>query len=149
MGESILVKLREGHQTIKDLLNQTEKAAEVGQKKELYLQVKDEMISHMDSEEKTIYRHLIEDVGNEESEEVAHDAEDEHEEIRNLCEKLDNTHIESKEWELTFHRLKKHFLDHIQKEESALFAEAREDFSKEELMDFGEEYENAKGQSHP
>jgi iron-sulfur cluster repair protein YtfE (RIC family) len=149
MGESILVKLREGHQTIKDLINQTEKATDVVQKKELYLQVKDEMISHMDGEEKTIYRHLIEDVGNEESEEVAHDAEDEHEEMRNLCEKLDNIHIESKDWESTFHRLKKHFLDHIQKEESALFAEAREDFSKEELMDFGEEYENAKGQGHP
>ena len=149
MGESILVKLREEHQTIRDLLQKTEKAVDVAQKKELYLQAQDEIISHMDSEEKTIYRHLIEDVGNEESEEVAHDAEDEHEEIRNLFEKLDNTHIETKDWDTAFHQLKKQFLDHIQNEENALFAEAREDFSKEELMDFGEEYENAKGESHP
>lgn len=33
MGESILVKLREGHQTIRDLLLKAEKATDVAQKK--------------------------------------------------------------------------------------------------------------------
>ncbi len=149
MGESILMKLEEGHRVIKDLMNLIKNEHDLVHKKELYLQMREELLAHMDGEEKTIYRHLIEDVGNQESEEVAHDAEDEHEEMRHLCDKLDATRIEDENWESTFKALRHQFLKHQESEESALFTEAKEDFSREELSEFGEEFEEAKLQSHP
>ena len=147
MSETILSKLLEDHQNIKDLMNKVMSMKDVVQRKDLYLQFKNDLLPHMEGEEKTLYTHLIEDVGGEEAEEVAHDAESEHEEMKNLLERLDNLGVENDLWEATFRDLRDHFLDHVAREESSLFDEAKEDFSKEELMDFGEEFEEAKLQS--
>jgi hypothetical protein len=147
MSESILNKLLDEHQSIKEKIVKIMKTQNVEQKKDLFLGMKEEIILHMDGEEKSIYHHLIEDVGDEEAEEIAHDAENEHEAMRNLMDKLDNIGIESDEWDATFRDLRDHFLDHIAKEETSLFDEAKEDFSQEELIEFGNEYEEAKLQS--
>lgn len=144
MSESILNTLREEHRQVDHLMSQIETCTDVVRKKELYLQMKEELIPHMEGEEQTIYAHLIEDVHDEEAEEVAQHAEDEHYQVKKLLSKLDNIGIESDEWDSTFRVLKDSVRKHVEEEESALFAEAKEDFSKEELMEFGDEFEEAK-----
>lgn len=149
MSDSILNTLREEHRHVDEVMNQIEGATDVVRKKELYLQMKEELILHMEGEEKTIYAHLIEDVHDEEAEEVAQHAEDEHHQVKKLLSKLDNIGIESDEWDSTFRQLKDSIRKHVEEEESALFAEAKEDFSKEELVEFGDEFEEAKQHVQP
>lgn len=149
MSESILNTLREEHRQVEKLLSQIETSPDVVAKKELYLQLKDVLIPHMEGEEQTIYAHLIDDVHDEEAEEVAMHAEEEHSEVKDLLSKLDNIGIENNEWNTTFQLLKKNILKHVEEEEGALFAEAKEDFSKEELMEFGDEFEDAKQHIQP
>lgn len=149
MSESILKKLREEHQHVDELMNHIENSKDVVQKKELYLLMKEELILHMEGEEQTLYAHLIEDVHDEEAEEVALHAEDEHLRVKTLLSKLDNIGIESDEWDSTFRELCLAVREHVEEEESALFAEAKEDFSKSELMEFGDEFEEAKQHVRP
>ncbi len=69
--------------------------------------------------------------------------------MKSLLGKLDNIGIESDEWDSTFRALKEAVQKHVEEEESALFAEAKEDFSKEELMEFGDEFAEAKQHVQP
>lgn len=144
MSESILNTLRAEHRHSEEVMLQIERTKDVVHKKELYLQLKEELLSHMEGEERTLYAHLIDDVHDEEAEEVALQAEDEHQEARDLMTKLDNMGIETLGWETTFKELKECILQHVEEEESALFAEAKEDFSREELLEFGDEFLEAK-----
>ena len=144
MSESILNTLREEHRHTEEIMVQIENAKDIVHKKELYLLLKEELIPHMEAEELTIYAHLIEDVHDEEAEEVALHAEDEHQEMKGLLGKLDSIGIESDEWDATFRRLQQCVRQHVEEEESDLFAEAKEDFSKEELMEFGDEFAEVK-----
>ena len=146
MSESILNTLREEHRQTEELMVQIEQSKDVVLKKELYLKLKEDLIRHMGGEERTIYAHLIEDVHDEEAEEVALHAEDEHQEVKDLFGKLDNIGIESDEWDSTFRQLQQCVRKHVEEEESDLFAEAKEDFTKEELIEFGDEFLEAKQQ---
>ena len=149
MSESILTTLREEHRQVARTMDQIKTCKDIVLKKELYLQLKDELIPHMEGEERTIYAHLIEDVQDEEAEEVAQLAETEHQEVKNLLSDLDGMSIESEKWDCTFKTLTECIAKHVEKEESALFAEAKEDCSKEELIEFGDEFIEAKQHISP
>lgn len=136
MGQSILSRLHQDHLLIKRLLEKLTKANDEVEKKETYLQLKEELLSHMEGEEKTIYSHLIEDVGDEDAEKVGHDAEYEHDIIRALFEKLDNVPIVEQRWRTSLINLQEQILKHLVSEEQNLFKEALKDFSLEELTDY-------------
>lgn len=144
MSESILKTLKEEHERLERFLKQIEKAQDVVQKKEFYLQMKELLILHLEAEEKTIYAHLIEDIQDEDAEELALNSVEVHQRIKDILLKIDNIGIESDEWDATFRRLQTALIDHIKEEEEELFTEAKEDFSKQELVDFGDEFEDAK-----
>ena len=144
MSESILITLRQEHRQAAATIEQIQLCKDVVRKKELYLQLRDQLIPHMEGEERTIYAHLMEDVHDEEAEEVAQLAESDHQEIKDLFSKLDNMGIENEKWDSTFKSLKERVSKHVEEEESALFAEAKADFSKEELIELGDEFEEAK-----
>lgn len=147
MSESILTILRQEHRKAGLMMDQIDSCRDLARKKELYLQLKEDLFLHMEGEEKTIYGHLKDDVGDEEAEDLAIHASEGHQEVKELFASLDNTGIESDEWDSTFRRLKEAFLQHVEEEESELFTEAKEDFSREELQDFADEFEDAKHHS--
>jgi iron-sulfur cluster repair protein YtfE (RIC family) len=149
MSESILNTLREEHRQSEHLMELIERCEDVAQKKELYLQLKSELILHMKGEEQTLYVHLMDDVGDKEAGKLAQQADAEHQEVKDLLSRLDNTGIESPEWKMLFQLLKDNFHKHVEEEENALFSEAKEDFSKEELEDFGDEFKEAKSHIDP
>lgn len=144
MSESILKTLKEEHERLERYIQQIEKTQDVVRKKELYLQMKELLILHLEGEEKTIYAHLIDDVQDEDAEELALNSVEVHQRIKDILLKIDNIGIESDEWDSTFRRLNTVLIDHIREEEEALFTEAKEDFSKQELLELGDEFEDAK-----
>lgn len=140
MNDTILKLLREEHRVIENLFHQIETSREISQKKEFYLVLRETLTLHMVGEEKTLYTHLAQDINEEEAEELAKKAVDDHQEIKNLFIKMDSTWIENPIWETTFQKLKSCFIKHINDEEAVLFKVAKEDFSKEELSEFADEF---------
>jgi len=149
MSESILKTLRDEHRRAEGMIIQIENSKDIVQKKELYLQLRDELIPHMEGEERSIYSHLINDIHDEEAEEVAELAKQDHQKMKELLGRLDNILIESDEWDSTFRQLCQKFRKHVKDEESALFAEAKQDFTKDELVELGDEFNEIKQQITP
>jgi len=144
MSESILNNLRDDHRNISMLIEQIQVERDVAQKKDLYLQFKTACLLHMEAEELTIYNHLIEDVYEDEAEETAQHCTQDHFQIKQIITYLDNLSIENPEWDMTFQSLKEKIETHIEEEETTLFEEVKQDFSRDELLDFGEEFEDTK-----
>jgi hypothetical protein len=121
-------------------MNQIEKCFDIVQKKELYLQLKDELLPHIESEKRTLCAHLIKEIHSKEAIEVAEHAEDRYKEITNLFNRLDNILIESDEWESIFRKLNFIIRKHVNEDEAAIFEEAKMNFSQEELIELGKEF---------
>ena len=140
MNESILTTLHDEHKHAEDLINQIEKCTDIVQKKEKYLQLKDELLPHIESEKRTLCAHLIKDIQTTEAIKVAEHAKDRYKEIRDLFSSLDNILIESDEWDSTFRKLNVYIRKHIYEDETAIFKEAKMNFSQDELIELGNEF---------
>lgn len=144
MPETILAKLRQEHREIQNILERIEANNNTERKKELFDEVKSLLVPHMEGEEKTIYAHLRNDVQDETAEAIAEEADFEHHEIRDCMQRLTLLEIDNENWMKEFHSFKEHVNQHVREEETELFDEAKEDFSREELVFFAEEFEEAK-----
>ncbi len=140
MNESILTTLHDEHKHAEDLINQIEKCTDIVQKKEKYLQLKDELLPHIESEKRTLCAHLIKDIHSKEAINVAESAGDRYKEIKNLFIRLDNILIESDEWDSTFRKLNFTIRKHVNEDEAAIFEEAKMDFSQDKLIELGKEF---------
>lgn len=149
MKENILNKLKEEHRQVLDLLKKISTSKELTRKKELFQEVHEALMSHMIGEEETLYAHLKKDAHEIAAEEVALEAENEHNEIRDILERLNDLGVDSISFDEEIQTLQRAVSDHILEEESDLFTEAKDDFSLTELQDFADEFEEAKTHHHP
>jgi hypothetical protein len=146
MRETILNKLKQEHRQVEFLMAQIEHCHDIAQKKSLYLELEALLLAHMEGEERTLYSELKQVDADEEAFHLASDADQEHRGIKELMAQLDQTGIENQDWKRVFDELKARIQEHVEEEETELFAEAREDFSLDELADFAEEFEKLKHQ---
>lgn len=144
MEETILSKMKDEHRELQILLLRVERCKDPQKKQEYYEDMKRVLIPHMEGEEQTIYSKLRNDVHDENAEEVANDAVYEHQEIKDMLSMLDDIDIGNEEWNELFSDLKESIQLHVEEEETQLFPEAKEDFSREELINFASEFEEAK-----
>jgi iron-sulfur cluster repair protein YtfE (RIC family) len=144
MEETILNMLREEHQQINVLMCKIERNRDSVLKQETYDELKEVLISHMEGEEQTLYAKLRTDVHDEGAAEIANNADYEHQEIKDLLKMLDDQETGSEDWNELFRDLKESIQSHVQYEETLLFSELKEDFSRDELVNIGTQFEEAK-----
>lgn len=144
MEETILNKLKEEHQEIQTMLLKIQRCKGQDKKQEHLDELKKILFPHMEGEEQTLYTHLREDVQNDNALEIANLARYEHQEIRDMLEMLEGSEVGGPEWSELFSELQENIQSHFEEEETELFNEAKEDFSREELMQFADEFEEAK-----
>lgn len=144
MEETILNKLKEEHQEIQTMLLKIQRCKGQDKKQEYFEELKKILFPHMEGEEQTLYTHLREDAQNEDALEIANLARYEHQEIRDMLEMLEESELGGPEWSELFSELQENIQSHFEEEETELFTEAKEDFSREELMQFADEFEEAK-----
>lgn len=144
MEETILNMLREEHQQINILMSKIERSRDSALKHETYDELKEALLSHMEGEEQTLYAKLRTDVHDEGAAEIANNADYEHQEIKDLIKMLDEQETGSEDWNELFRDLKESIQSHVQFEETQLFSEMKEDFSRDELVNIGTQFEEAK-----
>ena len=143
--DTILAKLKDEHRDIKSILNRMQRSSYDRQKMfELYEELKEVLIPHMEGEEQTLYSALRTDVYDETAAELANRADFEHQEVRDILTMMDGEDISTAEWKDLFESLLDLLYQHFEEEEKELFNEAKEDFSRDELVRIGVEYEEAK-----
>jgi iron-sulfur cluster repair protein YtfE (RIC family) len=144
MEETILQKLKEEHAEIYTLLLRIERAPAPQKKQEIFDELKAILIPHMEGEEKTLYAKLRTEVHDENAAKIAGEMEQEHQEIKSLLQMMDGEEILTPEWNELLKELQESVATHVEEEERDLFTEAKEDFSREELVRFHSDFEEAK-----
>ena len=81
------------------------------------------------------------------SEIVVQSSDREHHEIKEYIQRLNLINFGSNDWLDVFKSFKDIVIRHCDDEEVTMFAEAKEDFSREELIEIATEFEEAKHQS--
>lgn len=146
MQTNILEILKEEHIEIIQLLNRIMRSPDMKAKKRFYEEMKNKLFSHMEAEELTLYASLK----NEQIDNalfLADDAEFEHRQIKDSFEMLEGMEFNSEEWVELFQEIKSSIEEHVEFEESTLFAEAKEDFSDGQLLHFSKNYLETKERS--
>ena len=139
MKNNILEILKEEHIEILQLLNRVERTGDIPNKTHVFEEMKDKIYAHMEAEELTLYENLKEQK-NENAIHLAEDAEFEHRQIKDSFEILEGLEFNSEDWVEMFQDIKSSIIEHIDFEESTLFAEAKEDFSIGQLLHFSKNY---------
>ncbi len=142
----IFQMLKKDHQTAKDVLKKLEgtgpRAAKSREK--LFSQLKDDLEAHSHGEEAVFYPALRESA---EMVDMLNEATEEHAEVENLLEDLEELGPESEEWNSKLRELKKSILHHVKEEEGNIFKKAKEILAKEEIQRLGKEFQEAKKQA--
>ena len=146
MENNILEILKEEHIEILQLLNRIERTQDLSTKTQVFEEVKQKIYAHMEAEELTLYENLKEQK-NENAFNLAEDAEFEHRQIKDSFEMLEGLEFNSEEWIEMFQDIKSSIIEHVEFEESTLFAEAKEDFSTGQLLHFSKNYLETKDRS--
>lgn len=139
MRTNILEVLKDEHVEIIQLLNRIMRSDEIDEKKKYYHEMKQKLYAHMEAEELTLYASL-KSQSNENAQSLADDAEFEHRQVRDSFEMLEGMEFNSAEWSEFFEEIKINLEEHVEFEESILFAEAKEDFSVGQLLHFTKNY---------
>lgn len=144
MEETILTKLREEHMELMNMLDQLETSKDYFRRMELFNKVKAILVSHMGSEERTIYSRLRDDISNGTADKLVQLSDLEHHEIKEYLQRLNLINFGSNDWLGMFRTFKTIVKNHFEAEEANLFKEAKEDFSREELIEIANDFEEAK-----
>jgi hypothetical protein len=144
MEETILTKIQEEHQELFDLLDKIEKSQDYFRRLELFNRVKSTLIEHMNGEERTIYNRFRHDIQVPQAEKLVQSSDREHHQIKEYLQRLNLINFGSLDWIEMFKTFKDAVQKHCHDEENEMFAEAKEDFSREELVEIAAEFEEAK-----
>lgn len=147
MEETILSKIKDEHLTIKAKLSAVESCLSPGKKLELYHQLKKALVRHLTGEEHTIYKHFREEILKPVAQELIHMTDYEHHQMKEYLQRLNLLQVTNPAWIETFNDLKELVELHCKISEQLMFTEAKEDFSREELIAIGTEYEQQKSQN--
>jgi hemerythrin-like domain-containing protein len=145
MEDSILTKLKTEHNELLFLLEDVEKSMTHNQRLDFFNKAKAAIIPHMQAEDETIYSKLKQEVADYHALDLVTHSNQEHHLLREFIQRLNLMDIDSTEWMSVFIEFEKTAQRHCSEEEKDLFTEAKEDFSREELIEMGNEFEEAKG----
>ena len=144
MEETILTKIKSEHRVLLDNLKKIASCQNLQDKEKLYHQVKKDLVLHLSSEDLSIYKHFREDIPTSRAKEIAEINNREQHLMKDYLQRLNLLKITSRDWPKNFQELISIIERHCQISEDLMFNEAKEDFSKEELVEIGTEYEQSK-----
>ena len=144
MEETILSKIKDEHSSILSQMQAVEDCADLRRKKILYQDLKVKLMELMQGEHLSIYKHFREEIPKPIAKELNEISGTEHHQIKEYLQRLNLLEITNVEWPKTFVELKHLMKIHCEIEELLMFGEAKEDFSREELIEIGTEYEQFK-----
>ena len=135
--------LKKDHLKVADLLDQITYAENDVARERLYESLRDELLIHADTEEKTFYKALKDKGGKAVIEKEEH-AEEEHGEIRTFLKECDGEEVGSEPWLLSFGQLKHAVEHHVKEEEGEIFDKAKDILSESEAEALADEMDKLK-----
>lgn len=147
MEESIIGRLHFDHLKIYPLLQDLENSSTVSERTSKFENLKALIVPLLEAEDEAILKKLL-DIPDNNARTIRESCFNEHHDMRDLLQRLNLMNIAGKKWMKNYKVFRSLVLKHCQTEEEKLFPEMKEDFSREELIEIGFAFEEAKGQSY-
>jgi hemerythrin superfamily protein len=119
----IFEHLKRDHRHVADLMHKISATANPAERRALFLDLREALLTHAKAEEATFYSTLAQ---NEELEDLIAEARDDHRLIERLLSDLDGIDAGSDAWTARFDELKETVEEHVEEEEHEIFDEARD-----------------------
>jgi hemerythrin-like domain-containing protein len=143
MKEDIFSLLKADHRKVESIFAKLESTTEraTATRQKLFEQLRNELAVHTEGEEKGIYPALKE---NPVTKELGFESVEEHAIVKFLLSKLNEGDPASPEFTAQITALKEAVEHHVEEEETELFPKMKKAFSKEELQDFANRFQEVK-----
>ncbi len=141
--------LKKDHQKVSDLFEELVNARSDRRREELLTTIHDELMLHAKTEEATFYAALEEKMTDQPLEMLMPEAEKEHDELRELFEKLNRCTVGSAKWLIHVGELKHAVEHHVEEEEEHIFNEAKELLSSQEASELARQMDALKKSEDP
>ena len=144
IAEGILQDLHNDHSEVNSLMDRIMESRDSAERTTLFDEMKTKLLVHAHAEQEVLYRPLEASQG-EASRSFAHEGTNEHQILENHLQKMSGTGDPlSEEWTAELKVLQDLIEHHVDEEESTGFSCARNDFSKEELEEMGQRFQQRK-----
>lgn len=145
MANQLFELLKNDHQEVKQIMQTITKGSRQ-QREPLFVELNDELTTHMQLEEKLFYPKLQK---NPDCKDLMKDALQEHQEAKNALKKLERLDADSSDWMPTFKQLQQGVLHHIQDEETKVFPKAEQALGVQECNDIARQFKQQKEATEP
>ena len=139
----ILDLIKKDHRKVETLFSDIESTDDPQKLYECFNQLYEEISLHAEAEEQIFYP-AVRDCEN--TEELVDEAQNEHDEAKQMLEELEDFSPTSAEFQQKISQLKQIIQHHVQSEENEVFSQVRECMSAEEREQLGSEFEAVKSQ---
>ena len=146
MKESIIGRLKFDHLKVNKLLDDIERTSTVSERKSKFANLKSLIVPMLRAEDEAIFNKL-ERIPEQQARQISQTCLHEHHDMRDFLQRLNLLNSYDKKWMKIFRNFHHLTQKHSAEEENILFPEIKEDFSKEELVEIGYDFEEAK--THP
>ena len=134
MEQKLFELLKRDHRQVEKWMTQIEDGAE-SVREEIFTTLQDALEKHMQLEEKHFYPQVKKIP---QLKDLAVDAVDEHEKVKNFLSQLEDLDVEDDEWLSTFTEMRQGILHHVQDEEKKIFPGCTQYMNPQLLKDIGE-----------
>ncbi len=140
-GEEIYKLLKQDHNEFKAMLKKLEKMGNSGEKEDLFIQFRQELLAHAKAEEQVFYDRLKKA---EKTKKLVLEGAEEHAIAEHLVKKLSTIGMDEDRWPSLLKVLRESLEHHIEDEEGDVFPKAKKIFSKDEALMIGQEFSEEK-----
>jgi iron-sulfur cluster repair protein YtfE (RIC family) len=143
MAQQLFELLKRDHRQVEKWMTQIEDGAE-SEREEIFTTLQDALEKHMQLEEKLFYPQLKKI---KELKELAVDAVEEHEQVKNFLSQLEDLDVDDDEWISTFTEMRQGILHHVQDEEKKIFPGCTQFMPAQLLQEIGQKCTEEKERS--
>lgn len=139
----IFTLIRNDHARVKKIIdNLTTNSFLNNDKKKIFLEaLRQELNLHNRVEEKVFYTHLNERLA---PKTIVEDSKSDHKNVEMLLKTISDYETDSPEWDTRISEIKKAIFTHVEKEETEIFAKAREIINEEEMKILSDMFDKLK-----
>lgn len=132
--------LHNDHEKVSQLFQQIQQSENLSERRDLFEILKAELLAHAEVEEKYFYPVLEK---KEEDIEMEERAIDEHEEVKQKLEEIENTE-DDQQWMSLLTKLKEEIEHHVEEEESEIFSEVQNILDDRQIEKLGDKLKKEK-----
>jgi hemerythrin superfamily protein len=138
--------IKNDHQEVKNLFQKIMASTDHEESKKLFAELKNELLIHSETEEKTFYQalqtHSLKD------NDLVQKAKKEHQHVELILNQLSKLTVAAEKWFIQFGELKQMVEHHIAEEETEMFSRAKKCFSEHKAKTLAEEMQEMKNEAY-